>query len=226
MYAMNKLSVKTLIDFHRKTIKGRQTLINNLRVKTKPSKDGGDYWISCVSTLSNAFKSNDNKLIKEKIAHLVNLRELSPHEITKTMYERNARILRNYEDYDFSIWHPSKDLKFQPKTRSKSIVNIKGLPIQVLPSHVFSFNSNGIPTIGAIWFVAKLNGFKIEEVGIFTEILYRYLDLNYASDYLINPSCCVTIDVVNCIEAKYDRILNKEIPSLLDFVIDDVKTMV
>lgn len=129
---MKKLSIKNIIDFSRKTYRGKKTLINNLKIIKKPSlSGGGDYWISSTSAMGNAFKNNDNQLINEKIDHLLEEHEITPYKITRDMYQRNIRILKNYKDFDFSEWQPSNDIVFLPKPRAKSILSVKSLPIQV-----------------------------------------------------------------------------------------------
>lgn len=73
--------------------------------------------------------------------------------------------------------------------------------------------------------MAKLDGFKTTELGVFTEVLYKYLHLYYSENYRIEPDYCLSVDIVNSNEVKYTKILNEEIPSLLDTTLDEIKTM-
>jgi hypothetical protein len=218
---MRKLSIKNIIEFRKKSLRSRQTLIRNLRVIKKASEGGGgDYWVTGISALSSAFKANDNQIIKDKIIDLSNRYELAPLKQTKDMYQRNIEMLSNYEDFDFSKLQPCKDLEFLSRPLSISIININGLPVQILPSHVFLYNKK---SLGAIWFVAKLEQMKIEELGAFTDALSRYLTLHYSDKYQIDPSYCLCVDTLNQKNVAYQQILDGKIPSILDSTIDDIK---
>ncbi|MCJ8165962.1 hypothetical protein MKJ04_14025 [Pontibacter sp. E15-1] len=222
---MEKLSIKNLIDFRRKSPRGQQTLIKNLKFQQKSdSEGGGDYWVRSISALGNTFRENDNQLIKDKIDHLSSDHSATAHRTTKLMYERNINILQNYEDFDFDEWKPSKDLRFLPKPKTRSILNINGLPIQVLPTHVFAFDDDKGPRLGGIWFVAKLDGLTREELGMYADALHRYLCEHYSEEYTIDPNYCLTVDVLNLKEAKYSQILKGEIPALLASTIDSIKS--
>ncbi len=109
------------------------------------------------------------------------------------MYRRNIDILYNYEDFDLKKWRPSKTLGYLKKTKDHSVLTIKGLPVKATPHHVFSFTRNGIQEIGAIWFIAKLNGFKKVELGMFVEILYRYLKVHYSRKHDLNTKYCIAV---------------------------------
>ena len=136
------------------------------------------------------------------------------------MYQRNIEMLSNYEDFDFSRLQPCENLTFLSKSQLMSIININGLPVQILPNHVFVFNKK---SIGAIWFVAKLEQMKIEELGAFTDALFRYLTLHYSDKYKINPSYCLCVDTLNKKTVAYKQILDGKISSILDSTIDDIK---
>ena len=51
-------------------------------------------------------------------------------------------------------------MEFYKKPDLISIIDINGLPIQAKPQHVFSFSNNENEEVGAVWFVAKLDGYK------------------------------------------------------------------
>jgi hypothetical protein len=151
---INNIPVKKLVEFRRLSDKSQLTFVKNLQTPKKPKSDddnssGGNYWVRSISGLSKAFKHNDNKLIQEKIDDVMSKYASTNVESTKVMYKRNLEILHNYSDFDFSIWRPAAPLKFP--TKSNLILSIKDLPIQVLPSHIFSYDDKGRPTMGGVF---------------------------------------------------------------------------
>lgn len=221
---MDKITIKNLIDFINKSERSKKTFANNLK-QDKKSKNasGGDYWISSLSTISNIFKTNNIDLIEDKIELLHNKIENSEDKRTKLMFQRNIDILYSFLDFDFQNIKPNLDLKFIKKPEIKAIIDIQGFPIHAKPNHVFTFNNNGNDEIGAVWFVAKLEGYKKHELGIFTDMLFRYLNKNYSKDYKINPSYCSAVDVSNGHDVNYKNILKYEIPILIDKTIEEIK---
>ncbi len=141
------------------------------------------------------------------------------------MYKRNIGILYNYEDFDLKKWKPSKKIKFLKKHKNDSILTIKALQVQVIPHHVFTFQKNDVEEIGAIWFVAKLNGFKKEELGMFTDILYRYLKNHFSKDYILNSKYCIAVDVFNNFEVSYLQLEKGEVQLTLNSTLDEIKKL-
>ncbi len=223
---MKKLSIKEIIDFTGKSDRSKKTFALNLEndKEKKNSDSGGDYWISCLSAISNGFKLNDNSIIVDKIHELEEKYESTDHKKTKVMYERNISILYKFEDFDFSKWIPKVDFRTIKKHKSDFLLNIKGLHVQAIPQHVFTYQ-NGNKEIGAIWFVAKLDGYDIIKVAMFTDILYRYLNINFSKDYKISIDFCMAVDVVNQIEVSYAQILKDKIPLKLDSTIEEIKKL-
>ena len=78
----------------------------------------------------------------------------------------------------------------------------------------------------AIWFVSKLNGYRIEELAIFTDALYRYLKLNYSKDFVIDPSFCTSVDIINLNKLSYAEMVAKEIPFLLNSTLDSINKVI
>ncbi|MCM4150025.1 hypothetical protein DHD05_00335 [Arenibacter sp. N53] len=222
---MDKITVKKLIDFRNKSERSKKTFANNLKQdKKSENASGGDYWISSLSTISNIFKTNNTDLFADKIELLYNKIENSEDKRTKLMFQRNIDILYSFEDFDFHNIKPNLDLEFLKKPESKSIIDIQGFPIHVKPNHVFTFHNNGNYEIGAIWFIAKLQGYKRVELGMFADVLYRYLTKNYSKDYSVNLSYCCAVDVSNGHDVNYTNIQKGEIPILIDQTIEDIKT--
>ncbi|SEO65673.1 hypothetical protein SAMN05192574_110151 [Mucilaginibacter gossypiicola] len=218
---INKVPVKKLIEFRRLSERRRSTFANSLKTPKMPKSDdssGGDYWKRSTSGLSNAFKYNDNKLIQEKIDSVSSVYESARKESTKRMYKRNLEILHSYTTFDFSIWRPPTDLRFL--TKSKLMLTIKDIPIQVLPHHIFSYEDKGKSSIGGIWFVVWLDGFKPGDLGIYSESLFRYLTLIYSKKYNVDPNYCLTVDASSKDVVSYTQVLKGKIPSLLENTVD------
>lgn len=221
--AIDKLPVKKLIEFRRLSKTRKVTFTNRLKVGKKLISDGGggNYWVRSVSAISNAFKENDNSYITDKIEEVSNLYDLNQRSQTKTMYKRNIDILDKYKDFDFTLWRPSADLKFLSKPHS--ILEMNGLPIHILPNHIFSYGENNNQSVGGIWFIVWQDGFKPIDLGIYSETLFRYLSSYYSNDYIINPAASIVVDIGNMQSISYDEILNGKIPAALDDTMKSVK---
>lgn len=220
---MKKISVKNIVTFRNKSEKTRKTFIDNLGKRNEVVSDGGgNYWVRSLSALSNAVKEKSTEPIKEKIADI--LKDFRPNMIkqTKDMYERNLSILHNYEDADFSNWLPA-NAKILSKHSKKAIIDISGLPVQITPSQVYSFEEGDDKYVGAIWFLAKLEGFRKEELGIFAEALHIYLTANFEENHCISAKNCLIIDVLNTEDVNYQMIVDEEIPSLLLATLESIK---
>jgi hypothetical protein len=209
---IEKISLANVVEFKRRSDKSRVTLINNLNKKKKEtiSDDGGDYWVIARSAIGNAFKNNNNDLILDKIDEVVEKRNNATATISRNMYQRNISILNSFDKFDFTDFKPDTKLDYLPK--SQSIISIKGVPVQIRPSYVFSYKEKNINKIGAIWFVGKWEKFDMGEVALFTDSLYRYLKFNYRK-FEIEPRYCVTLDFVTKQSINYMQIQNEKIHS-------------
>lgn len=220
--ALEKLPVKKLFEFRRLSKTRKVTFTNNLKVGKKPtSGDGGNYWVRSVSTISKAFKENDSSIITDKIDEVTNLYNLNQRTQTKTMYKRNIDILAKYKSFDFTKWRPTVDLKFLSKPRS--ILEMNGLPIQVLPNHIFSYGLRNNKSIGGIWFIIWQDGFKPSDLGIYSETLFRYLSSYFSKEYIVNPAACIIVDLTSMQSISYKDIINGNITSILDDTMKSVK---
>ncbi|AYL94582.1 hypothetical protein [Mucilaginibacter celer] len=222
---INKVPVKKLIEFGRFSERRQTTFANKLKVPKKIDLDensnGGDYWIRSTSGLARAFKENSPSVIKEKIEDLSTDFESTEFNNTKIMFKRNLEILHNYEDFDFSIWRPSNDLKFLSKSNSPLL--IKDVPIQILPHHIFSFKNKGELSVGGIWFVVWLEGFKPSDLGTFSDALFRYISHLYSREHKVNPTYCIIVDALSKETVNYQQVLEGKIPSSLNTTIDRLK---
>ncbi|MEN5058451.1 hypothetical protein [Sphingobacterium kitahiroshimense] len=101
----------------------------------------------------------------------------------------------------------------------------KRLPLFAKPHHVFTFEENNVKKIGAVWFVAKLRGFKNEELAMVTDLLYRYLETKYSDKYELAMDYCIAIDVNTSNRIAYSRIDNGEVNSALIATVDEMKKL-
>lgn len=228
---MEKISVKNLIEFRHISEKSKRTFVTNIKKEKKPKSEdkkdgGGDYWVSCLSALSNVYSTDDTNLIDEKIEDLVERIDAAPDKKTKDRWQQNIDLLYNFGDYDFKSIKPNEDLKFHKKVTAQYIIKIDSLPIESKPHHVFSYSNNGFDEIGAVWFIAKKGGFTKSELGMFCDIMYRYLDTHYSTNYKINPAFCIAIDVFNCQDVSYSQLINGNVSYLLDITIADLKKLI
>lgn len=222
---MKKTSIKSLIEFRKKSESGKRTFVQNLKKKSNDSEKesgGGHYWITSLSAISNAFNSGKLQLINNKIRELQGKIEEVRRSQTKAMYERNISILHGYEDFSLDFWRPSKRLNFHSRPKADSILTIKGLQIVALPHHVFSFGKDKKKEIGAIWFIAKLKGHTKDELGMFADILHRYLKSNFSDNYTINPDYCIAVDVVERFDISFSQLEKGEVNRALIPTINEI----
>ncbi|MER3374827.1 MAG: hypothetical protein RIM83_09365 [Allomuricauda sp.] len=222
---MKKVTVKNLIEFRGKNERTRITFVNNLKKEKKKSEDdsGGDYWISCLSAVRNLFKYDNEDLLDDKISELAEKIKVTEIKRIKDQFQRNIDILNNFKEFEIQHLKPNVDLNFLKQPKINSLLDIKGFPIEAKPCHIYTFSENNSEEIGGIWFIAKLKGFKQSELGMFTDILYRYLDKHYSKDFFVNPDYCIAVDLFNGREVNYSEIQNGNIPILIDSTLDELK---
>lgn len=223
---MKKITIKKLIEFRGKNDRTKITLVHNLKkenIISENSTSGGDYWISCLSAIRNAFKYDNTDLLDEKISILNDKIRVSEIKKIKDQFQKNIDILNSFKDYDLLQLKPDADLIFLKQSKPQMILKIKELPIEAKPCHIFTFSKDGKNQIGGIWFIAQLKGFKKNELGMFADIIYRYLKKHYSKDYHINPFFCIAVDLYNGQEVNYSEILDGKIPVLIDSTLIDLK---
>ena len=222
---MKKVTVKNLIEFRGKNERTKSTFVNNLKKEERKSEgdSGGDYWISCLSCVRNTFKLDNEDLLDEKVDFLQNKIEQTEIKRIKDQFKRNIDVLTNFKEYDFLGLKPNAEITVLKQLKSNTLLYVNGLPIEAKPCYIFTYSENNSSEIGAVWFIAKLNGFTKAELGMFTDIMYRYLDKNYSSDFYVNPDYCTAVDLFQVQEVNYSSIKNGEIPILVDSTIDDLK---
>jgi hypothetical protein len=224
---MKKLSITKLIDFRRKSDRSKKTFVANIKSnKVEAQTDsGGDYWITSVSAVNASFKQDDLRLMDYKIDELEDKLDGTKHTITKNMYQRNIDNLKTCKTLDLIKLRPSGRLEVLKKSTASNLLVIKGLEIQVKPSCVFKFKKNDIEGIGGIWFVAKKDGYRIEEVGMVTDLLYKYLKSNYSKKYQLNPRYCAAVDVVSGHMITYYQIENGDVSTVLISTLDEINKL-
>lgn len=112
------------------------------------------------------------------------------------MYERNIQILRNFLEFDYTSLVPADKVSFIPQKAEVSIISVNGIQLKIHGDDLFSYDSDGIKHVGAVWFIASKDGYKIDELAIFVDALYRMLDNNLSEEYTINPDFCIVVDTM------------------------------
>lgn len=224
---MKKITIKNLIKFREKNNRTKITFVNNLKNEKTKSDDGsgGDYWISCLSAIRNTFKYDNQDLLDEKIDLLIEKIRVAETKRIKDQFQRNIDIINNFKDYDFKHLKPNVDLIFLKQSKQQYILEIRELPIEAKPCHIFSFSENNSKEIGGIWFVAQLKGFKMSELGMFADIMYRYLKKYYSNKFYVNPDYCIAVDLYKAQEVSYREILNGSIPILIETTLEEIKNI-
>jgi len=184
---------------------------------------GGDYWISSLSAISKIYRSDEMNFLDEKIEFLQEKIVDGADKRINDMYQRNITFLEGFKGFDFQKIKPSEDLIYHKKDESKSVLDINGLKVKVMPNHLFSYTNNQNAEIGAIWFVAKLGGYKKDELGMFTDLLFRYLTKHFSSAYSVNPEHCIAIDISKLEEVRYSEIESGNVPILIDRTIEGIQ---
>lgn len=226
---MKKLRIKDVVKFRRKDEGPRKTFIQNLKTASDKQNDGDarNYWVRSESAVKSTFRHNDPEYISDKLKELNELLlDTTHHSNTIKQYKHNVIILKHFENFDFNIFKPSDDITILPQHNEDKILPIKGLPVESAPSFVYSFKNNGNDEVGAIWFVAQKDGFKREELGMFADILLRYLKLHFSRKYDINHKYCIVVDLYNGSYIDYLQLEEGVIPKVLDKTLDEIKKIV
>ncbi len=222
---MKKLTVTGLIEFKRKTSdRSKKIFVENIKLNkiTPPTESGGDYWITSLSAVCNSYRQNDFTYAEEKIIELKEKLRSTKRIITKNMYQRNISILQNFKSMDLKNLRPLQNLTFLKRSTGNSVLNIKGLQIETKPSYIFTFGNKEEQKIGAIWFTAKVNGYRSEEVGMFCDMLYRFLKHNYSNKYQLIPKYCIAVDLLSGNTIDYSKIENGALSKLLSPTLEEI----
>ncbi|MGX5685683.1 hypothetical protein ACWKWW_14065 [Chryseobacterium cucumeris] len=222
---MKKISINNIIKFRLKSDKSQKGFLNTISKEVElKSEGGGNYWVRSLSAMNNAIRLNSTEPIKDKITEILGLFSPSLTNQTRDMYQRNLNILYNYEDFDFSIWLP-ENYQIISKTNKKSIIYIETIPVQITPSQIYSFEKEGKQYVGAIWFVAKLEGYNVSELGMFSEALFIYLSNNFDQNFSIFPQNCLVVDVLGKQEISYQNLIDDKVPAILTSTLKLIKNI-
>jgi len=225
---MRKLSSKSILTFRLKSRKGKETFAANLKLPIKPkvSKEGGgDYWISSLSAISNSYKDNSVDSMTDKISELHGkITKATPPQV-RNMYQRNIGILNSFLGYDLKRLRPGKDIEFLKKDATKSILTIKGLEIETDSRYAYVFKDNKTEKVGAIWLIAKLEGYEKEELGLFADILFRYLKKNFSKKYELDSKYCLAVDVMAPQQISFSQVESGIVPAILDTTLEEIRRL-
>lgn len=225
---MEKITVKELIEFRGKSGTRKKKFADKLKTKQPKVKvptdenNGGDYWISSTSCIQNVFKSGNKGLYDDKIDDLHLRAQRTPIKHVKEKYQRNIDILIKFKDFELDSFKPYTEVLYQKVEQRNKILTVDSIPLYVAPGVIFSFEQNGKQYLGAIWLVPKLDGFTKDELGMFCEMLYRYMAKNYSDTYQISEEYCVAIDTFNARTVRYTEFLNGVIPYLIESTLKEL----
>jgi len=137
------------------------------------------------------------------------------------MSQRNIDILHNAKEFDYRELKPYYGVNYIKNT--KVILELQGLQIQVIPNHVFTFIDNGVEKVGAIWFVAKKDGYRKEELALFATSLYEYLTKMYNKKYEISLDYCIVFEITLADKLTYRQVINLGYKSYANEVLNILK---
>lgn len=225
---MKKIPAKDLIDFRRRSNRGKKNFVERLKsTKIEPPSDGGgDYWVSALSAIVSSFKDNDPLLIDEKIEELKEKIDSTSISITRKMYQQNIAVLQNYKTLDLKKLRPTGTLNFLKKSSGTPLLTIKGLQIQTKPSLIYTFGKEDELKVGAVWFTAKIEGYTIEEVGLFCEMLQRFLRHNYSKKYEVSSKYCVSVEMLSRHLVSHAQIEAGTVPASLIKTLDEINRLI
>ena len=229
---MEKITIKELIEF-----RGRPSgkLKNNFAFKLKTRKpkekledakdSGGNYWAISTSSIYNTFKSGKDEYYDLKIDDVILRQATTSSDKDKVMYQRNLDILNNFKEFDLHHLRPLDIANFETVHKEQKIILINNLPIYINPSFVFCFERNGKKEIGAVALIPQLGGYQKSQLGMFCEMLYKFLHKHYSNEYQIAEDFCIAIDTYNAQKVIYVELLTGKIPRLVDITIDEIKSL-
>jgi hypothetical protein len=225
---MQKITIKELVEYNRKTSdRSKAILANKLKTRTAKEKKeeddqvgGGDYWVTSTSCIYNVIKNNSDEIYENKIDELLAKIKATEIKKTKSMHRPNLEILTNFKEFNHHKIRPEEVARFESVQKVHKIHSIDNIPLYVNPNLVFSFEENGKKKVGAIWLIAKLGGFSKSELGMFCELLYRFLIRNYSEEYQVSENYCTAVDTFAAQSIDYSEMLQSKAPFLIQKTID------
>jgi len=222
---MKELPIKKLIEYNSYSDRRKSTMLGKLQQVESVfsnSKDARDYWHRSLTAIRKSFKLNDYQFLIDRIKFITDDLSKTTVRTTKIMYERNIQILNNFLEFDYTRLMPSHKVRFIPQTTEVSIISVSGIQLKIHGDDLFSYESNGVVHIGAVWFVASKDGYRNDELAIFVDALYRMLDNNLSDDYIINADYCFVVDAMKKNVLTYSQIMRKPTKSKLDLIASEI----
>lgn len=221
---MKDIRIRDIVELRRKSEKGRNGFIAKLN-KERKKGEGGDYWISCVSSVIHFFEEKNKQYLLDKRVELLMKYDKSSTSITKEMYRKNIDILQKSESLDTSRWYPSNKIHILKGKTIEKKLDINGVSLKIEPSCIFSFYENEENKIGAIWFLAKKDGFQKEELCMFVEAIFRLLKFYYSERYTVCPEYCIAVDLFKSKDLNYSELQKGEVKPVLDLAVNHLKEL-
>lgn len=223
---MQRITVKELIAFRRKSDRSKKTWANVLKTR-KPkekSKDnkGGNYWVTSTSCIQKVIKLGDKSEYDSKIDDLHERFINTPNHKIKQKHQRNIDVLTRFKEVELDDIKPSDDVVYQKVSKAMNIIEVDRFPVFVNPNLVFSFDQNGKNEIGAIWLVTQKDGFSKDELGMFCEMMYRFLNKSYSRSYQVAHEYCVVIDTFSLRTVRYNELTDGDVPLLIDSTLKNI----
>ncbi len=225
---MEKVTIKDLVDFNRKSDRGKKSFaykIKTRELKPKGEGSGGNWWSTSLSAIGNVYKSGNTNLLNEKIEDLNIRSNITDNKLAKLQYTQNIEVLQSMLEYDFKQIRPTQEFTLVKSIYEQKMIEIYGFPVQAWPTSVFSFKENDKTYVGSVWFVTNKDPFKDSELGMYAEILYRFLSKWYTPKFEVNPSYCVAVEPKRGTHVNYKMIQDGGVISILDKTLLKIKNM-
>jgi hypothetical protein len=230
---MKELSIKTLIRFRGlKSESSKKNFVYRLKQNEgeveeeenydDDKKTGGNYWSSGLGAIHTTYKSEDTRVLKNRIAALAAKYRVERRKQTRDMHKRNIDIMTEFENVNFKEWKPTGMMEYLKTHTEDYIITIKGLKIKAKPDYVFSFKEGGVRKVGAIWFIADIKGFRNGELGMYAELLNQYLKTHHSDGHIVDPEFCIALDVVRKVDVSYAQVKSGQVPKLLMQTINEI----
>jgi hypothetical protein len=207
---MRKLTAKNLVDFRHKSDPSKKRFVQRIKEDKKPEQTdgGGDYWTISLSAICNSLKENDLIIVKKKISEVSDKLKGSKHTISKTMYQRNIDLLESFLRFDQASIFPPTKISFLKKSSASTLFVIRGMEVEVDAKrfNAFVFDNKGSEEVGAVWVISQLHGYQKNDIVLFCEMLYKFLQHNYAKKYRLNAEYCIALDISSIEFVSYDQI--------------------
>lgn len=224
---MLQITSKEIIELTNKnSIKARRSYASKLKTKTPnqtPKSSGGNYWTISTSSIYNTFKDGKDEYYDNKIFDVKSKIISSENQKIITMYQRNLSILMKFKDFNINQYRPNKIHCFQSLKKEQKILNVNEISIYINPNLVFCFEEDGKIKIGGLLFTPNLTGYKKTQLGLFSEMLYKFLEQNYSNEYEISEDFCITIDTYNVQTMTYKELISGNIKPILNEIISEIK---